>query len=115
MLNSCAWLFASWMLHYLPFWAMSRILYFHHYFPALLFNSMLSGTCFRIFYKFYSKKLKKKKKYFLTTVIGSVGVVVSYTLESVKQIFNERLGNTIYHCINGVVYSSVLYRFVAFC
>nr|XP_015205841.1 PREDICTED: protein O-mannosyl-transferase 2 isoform X1 [Lepisosteus oculatus] len=33
----------GWMLHYLPFFTMSRILYYHHYFPAMLFNSMLTG------------------------------------------------------------------------
>lgn len=43
---------------------------------------------------------------------SSIGVIVSYILESVKQIFSDRIGNTIYHCINGVVYASVLYRFV---
>lgn len=36
-------LFIGWVLHYLPFWAMGRVLYFHHYFPALIFNSMLTG------------------------------------------------------------------------
>ncbi|XP_071962879.1 protein O-mannosyl-transferase 2-like [Antedon mediterranea] len=40
---SCAWLFLGWCLHYLPFFCMGRVLYFHHYFPAMLFNSMLSG------------------------------------------------------------------------
>lgn len=42
-LIGCAWLFLGWTLHYVPFWAMGRVLYFHHYFPALLFNSMLTG------------------------------------------------------------------------
>lgn len=42
-LSAGAWLFVGWMLHYLPFWAMGRVLYFHHYFPALIFNSLLSG------------------------------------------------------------------------
>lgn len=42
-LSGGAWLFIGWLLHYLPFWAMGRVLYFHHYFPALIFNSMLSG------------------------------------------------------------------------
>lgn len=42
-LNAGAWLFGGWLLHYLPFWAMGRVLYFHHYFPALIFNSMLTG------------------------------------------------------------------------
>lgn len=43
-LKASAWLFVGWMLHYVPFWAMGRVLYFHHYFPALIFNSMLTGN-----------------------------------------------------------------------
>lgn len=42
-LSAARWLFGGWLLHYLPFWAMGRVLYFHHYFPALIFNSMLTG------------------------------------------------------------------------
>ncbi|XP_072388033.1 protein O-mannosyl-transferase 2 isoform X2 [Diabrotica undecimpunctata] len=41
-LVACSWLFIGWMLHYIPFWAMGRVLYFHHYFPALLFSSMIT-------------------------------------------------------------------------
>ncbi|KAM9201909.1 protein O-mannosyl-transferase 2 [Dugong dugon] len=33
----------GWALHYFPFFLMGRILYFHHYFPAMLFSSMLTG------------------------------------------------------------------------
>lgn len=43
-LQASIWLFFGWVIHYLPFWAMGRVLYFHHYFPALIFNSMLSGN-----------------------------------------------------------------------
>lgn len=43
MSTACGWLFVGWLLHYAPFWAMGRILYYHHYFPALLFSSMLTG------------------------------------------------------------------------
>ncbi|XP_043272755.1 protein O-mannosyl-transferase 2 [Venturia canescens] len=42
--NAGAWLFIGWLLHYVPFWAMGRVLYFHHYFPALLYSSMLTGV-----------------------------------------------------------------------
>ena len=42
-LHACGWLYIGWLLHYVPFWGMGRILYFHHYFPALLFSSMMSG------------------------------------------------------------------------
>ncbi|TMW46383.1 hypothetical protein DOY81_008535 [Sarcophaga bullata] len=45
-LQASIWLFLGWVIHYLPFWAMGRVLYFHHYFPALIFNSMLSGVMF---------------------------------------------------------------------
>lgn len=37
-------LMLGWLLHYAPFFTMGRILYFHHYFPAMLFSSMLTGT-----------------------------------------------------------------------
>ncbi|XP_061105285.1 protein O-mannosyl-transferase 2 [Conger conger] len=37
-------LFLGWLLHYLPFFTMGRILYYHHYFPAMLFSSMLTGV-----------------------------------------------------------------------
>ncbi len=43
-LSACGWLFIGWLLHYLPFWGMGRILYFHHYFPAVLFSSMMTGN-----------------------------------------------------------------------
>jgi len=33
----------GWLLHYAPFYTMGRILYYHHYFPAMLFSSMLTG------------------------------------------------------------------------
>lgn len=42
--GSCRWLVLGWLLHYVPFYAMGRVLYFHHYFPALMFSSMLSGV-----------------------------------------------------------------------
>ncbi|XP_058423419.1 protein O-mannosyl-transferase 2 isoform X2 [Diceros bicornis minor] len=37
-------LLLGWTLHYFPFFLMGRILYFHHYFPAMLFSSMLTGV-----------------------------------------------------------------------
>merc|ERR1712241_742581 len=41
---SASWLFLGWCLHYIPFWTMGRVLYVHHYYPALLFSSMLSAV-----------------------------------------------------------------------
>jgi dolichyl-phosphate-mannose-protein mannosyltransferase len=43
-LTTCVWLLVGWWLHFAPFWVMGRVLYFHHYFPALMFSSMLSGN-----------------------------------------------------------------------
>ena len=43
ILSACIWLFIGWAIHYVPFWAMGRVLYFHHYFPALLYSSMLTA------------------------------------------------------------------------
>nr|KAF6486618.1 protein O-mannosyltransferase 2 [Rousettus aegyptiacus] len=37
-------LLLGWVLHYFPFFLMGRVLYFHHYFPAMLFSSMLTGV-----------------------------------------------------------------------
>ncbi|CAM9232282.1 unnamed protein product [Lampetra planeri] len=44
-------LFLGWLLHYMPFYAMGRILYYHHYFPAMLFSSMLTGITLDILLK----------------------------------------------------------------
>lgn len=37
-------LLLGWLLHYAPFYTMGRVLYYHHYFPAMLFSSMLTGA-----------------------------------------------------------------------
>ena len=38
------WLFIAWAIHYVPFFAMGRVLYYHHYFPAAIFSTMLSAV-----------------------------------------------------------------------
>ncbi|XP_075609920.1 protein O-mannosyl-transferase 2 isoform X4 [Balearica regulorum gibbericeps] len=42
----------GWLLHYFPFFMMGRVLYFHHYFPAMLFSSMLTGITWDALLKF---------------------------------------------------------------
>ena len=44
MEGACGWLFLGWALHYFPFYAMGRVLYFHHYFPAYLYSAMMAGN-----------------------------------------------------------------------
>src|SRR5690348_4714616 len=35
----------GWFLHYIPFVAMGRVTYVHHYYPALWFAILVSGFC----------------------------------------------------------------------
>ena len=37
-------MFVLWALNYLPYYLMFRVLYIHHYYPALYFSSLLSGV-----------------------------------------------------------------------
>ncbi|KAK9704260.1 MIR domain [Popillia japonica] len=83
-LIGCAWLFLGWTLHYVPFWAMGRVLYFHHYFPALLFNSMLTG------------------------------IILDYLLEEMLKYFPKNIAHTIYHTLLVAILSTVVYSFVLF-
>ncbi|KAL0110076.1 hypothetical protein PUN28_013605 [Cardiocondyla obscurior] len=78
------WLFLGWILHYVPFWAMTRVLYFHHYFPALLYNSMLTG------------------------------ITLNHIIESFLLLLPGKVGNTIYHVVLGTVVSGIIYSFYLF-
>ncbi|KAI6003482.1 glycosyltransferase family 39 protein [Pisolithus orientalis] len=42
----CGFLFTGYVLHYLPFFLMSRQLFLHHYFPALYFAILLTSAVF---------------------------------------------------------------------
>ncbi|XP_064316541.1 protein O-mannosyl-transferase 2 isoform X1 [Phalacrocorax carbo] len=50
----------GWLLHYLPFFLMGRVLYFHHYFPAMLFSSMLTGITWDTLLKFCARVLSPR-------------------------------------------------------
>ena len=42
--NSAKRVFLAYVLHYAPFFLMSRTLYIHHYYPALYFSCLLTGV-----------------------------------------------------------------------
>lgn len=82
--SSSAWLFVGWFLHYVPFWFMGRVLYFHHYFPALLFSSMITG------------------------------IVLTYILDTVLLYVPDKIKSAVYHWAVGTVLSATVYSFVVF-
>ncbi|KAL1501793.1 hypothetical protein ABEB36_007053 [Hypothenemus hampei] len=83
-LIACCWLFVGWLLHYIPFWGMGRVLYFHHYFPALIFSSMLTG------------------------------IFIDYLLENIPKMFDESYSKTLYHLMVGIILSTLVYSFYLF-
>ncbi|CAF4798048.1 unnamed protein product [Pieris macdunnoughi] len=84
LLNGAGWSFVGWALHYVPFWAMGRVLYFHHYFPALIFSSMLTG------------------------------ILTEYLLRSIQSYLSTELGRTVYHSAVGVLMGTIVYSFHLF-
>lgn len=82
--SASVWLFIGWALHYMPFYGMGRVLYFHHYFPAALFSSMLSA------------------------------VIIDYLFKVVPQLISPSLASGIYHCLYGSLLSAMVYSFVLF-
>merc|ERR1712122_231589 len=83
-LVTSAWLFLGWCLHYIPFWAMGRVLYVHHYYPALLFSSMLSA------------------------------VLLDFLTTSLVRVLPTSLSSTITHSVLAVTLSTCWYSFYIF-
>ena len=76
-----AWLVVGWALHYVPFWMMGRVLYFHHYFPALLYSCMITG------------------------------VVLDYALASFNEsVVSKRVASTVFHTFIGLFVGILAYR-----
>ncbi|XP_042891868.1 protein O-mannosyl-transferase 2-like [Penaeus japonicus] len=85
MIFACKWLFLAYLFHYIPFYAMDRILYYHHYFPALQFSSMLTA------------------------------VVMGYLLESLDTWLPVQKARLAFHWATGVFFAIILYSFHLYC
>lgn len=76
MSYAAVWLFVGWALHYLPFYLMGRVLYFHHYFPAFLYNAMLTGVVVEFILRSVSRAVSSGdwQRQFLIYSSGVVGM-----------------------------------------
>ncbi|CAO3631730.1 unnamed protein product [Cunninghamella blakesleeana] len=64
------YLFIGWVLHYIPFFIMGRVMYLHHYFPALYFSILLVP----LLLEHYTMKCSRIGKFsiylvFMTTIV----------------------------------------------
>lgn len=62
LLESGGQLMLGWLLHYVPFYFMGRVLYYHHYFPAMLFSSMLTAVTFSCFLQLCAAVLSPSRR-----------------------------------------------------
>merc|ERR1711928_109940 len=82
-LHSCTWLYIGWFLHYVPFIFIKRQIYYHHYFPALLFSSMLSGVILDYLTGSLKRKIPKngtKINYYLSLLLIAFALIYSFYL-----------------------------------
>lgn len=82
--SACWWLLLGWSLHYLPFWPMTRVLYFHHYFPAFLFSAMLTG------------------------------VILDHTVVLLITLVPDSMGSMVFHTVVGSITSGLILSFYLF-
>ncbi|KAG4304516.1 hypothetical protein PORY_002226 [Pneumocystis oryctolagi] len=79
----------GWMLYYLPFFSMKRILYLHHYFPALLFAILVTGFVFDHFTRSASTIIR-------TIIFFVVYVIIITTFIHFKDITFGMLGPSVH-------------------
>jgi dolichyl-phosphate-mannose-protein mannosyltransferase len=65
----------GWFLHYLPFVAMARVTYVHHYYPALYFAILTAGFCV----DWYTQKLSRNLQWAVHGILY-VGVIALFVL-----------------------------------
>lgn len=66
----------GWILHYLPFCLMGRVLYVHHYYPCLFYSTLAIGSVFDHLFieRFHSRRIRT----IITAVISIVIATVFY-------------------------------------
>ncbi|XP_074662346.1 protein O-mannosyl-transferase 2-like [Tubulanus polymorphus] len=67
--GACGWLTLGWAIHYLPFWTMTRVLYYHHYFPAFLFSCMIAGITIDFFLTRIMLRISRRLQWSLMHII----------------------------------------------
>lgn len=60
-LEASAWTLIGWLIHYVPFYFMGRVLYFHHYFPAFIFSCMLTAMTHDFIISYLATKLGTRR------------------------------------------------------
>ena len=60
----------GWVLHYLPFLAMARVTYVHHYYPALYFAILTAGFCI----DWHTRNLRKGIQWTIFAILFAVVV-----------------------------------------
>ena len=83
-LESSSWVLIGWLLHYIPFYFMGRVLYFHHYFPAFIFSCVQTAITYDYITTQIGRKLQgsetnlNRRKLELSCVIVSI-VIYTFT------------------------------------
>ena len=99
-LSASIWIFIGWCLHYFPFYAMGRVLYFHHYFPAAIFSSMLTAIILD----------------YLFNTLPILMLYIVYHQKSTAEIIDPRYQSArlVFHFIYGTFISAIAYSFYLF-
>jgi len=92
----CKWLFIGWLTHYVPFFFMSRILFFHHYFPAHIFACMLSGLMLDILFAEVANFMES----YVTIISASYFYVIFFSLFLMVIACNFHLSFPLYNLTN---------------
>lgn len=82
LINACSWLFLAWFIHYVPFYAMGRVLYYHHYFPASIFSCLFSGVLIDLALKLVSRTIMKTSNYSRSIVYSGLCISIAIVSKS---------------------------------